>query len=131
MADSYPIYGPFGYSNPNSSASLIIRLMPSYKKEQYVDGSGDLDEHNGRWSITPEFPQGTYVYYTTYDDTGTPLFPYIIGRKYYGTVFPQSGPATTTPVPTAPVKNSCGCLDILCLPFWWFMFFFSTFLNRQ
>jgi hypothetical protein len=34
-------------------------------------GLGDLDECNGRVGVTPEFPNGTYHYYTT--DT----YPYV------------------------------------------------------
>jgi hypothetical protein len=33
----------------------------------------DLDEHNGRWCVTPEFPQGTYAYFTTIDANGQPV----------------------------------------------------------
>jgi hypothetical protein len=32
---------------------------------KYVVGSGDLDECNGRYGVTPEFPKGTYHYYIT------------------------------------------------------------------
>jgi|TARA_B110000091_G_scaffold18506_1_gene17445 hypothetical protein len=32
---------------------------------EYVEGLGDLDECNGRWGVTPEFPQGIYHYYAT------------------------------------------------------------------
>lgn len=45
----------------------------------------DLDEHNGRFCITPDFPNGTYAYFITCEDDGTPVFPYNIGRAYYGT----------------------------------------------
>ena len=31
----------------------------------YVAGAGDLDECNGRWSVTPEYPEGTYHYVST------------------------------------------------------------------
>ena len=30
VIDGYPIYGPFGYSNPNSSTSAIKHMVPSY-----------------------------------------------------------------------------------------------------
>lgn len=51
----------------------------------YVLGQDfDLDICNGRWSITPEFPEGTYAYFTTLDENNLPAFPYIIGRQYYG-----------------------------------------------
>lgn len=32
---------------------------------EYVDGLGDLDECNGRFGATPEFPNGTYYYVIT------------------------------------------------------------------
>lgn len=53
----------------------------------------DLDEYNGRWCITPEFPNGTYAYFTSIAADGTPVFPYNIGRSYYGS---PVGAAVTT-----------------------------------
>jgi hypothetical protein len=44
----------------------------------------DLDELNGRWCVTPEFPNGTYAYFTTIDATGQPVYPYNMGRHYHG-----------------------------------------------
>ena len=44
----------------------------------------DLDEFNGRWCVTPEFPAGTYAYFVALTATHTPMFPYNIGRAYYG-----------------------------------------------
>jgi hypothetical protein len=44
----------------------------------------DLDEHNGRFCKTPEFPNGTYAYFMTINDSGTPVYPYNIGRVFYG-----------------------------------------------
>ena len=38
---------------------------------EYVAGLGDLDECNGRFGVTPEFPNGIYHYYIT------DAFPYI------------------------------------------------------
>ena len=32
---------------------------------EFVKGSGDLDESNGRFGVTPEFPKGTYYYCIT------------------------------------------------------------------
>ncbi len=51
----------------------------------YVQGVDfDLDEYNGRWCVTPEFPQGTYAYFVAIGSDGTPVFPYNIGRGFYG-----------------------------------------------
>jgi hypothetical protein len=44
----------------------------------------DLDEFNGRWCVTPEFPNGTYAYFTTIDANGQPVYPYNMGRRYHG-----------------------------------------------
>jgi hypothetical protein len=44
----------------------------------------DLDEYNGRWCVTPEFPGGTYAYFVSISSNGTPTFPYNIGRAFYG-----------------------------------------------
>ncbi len=53
----------------------------------------DLDEYNGRWCVTPEFPGGTYAYFVSISSNGTPTFPYNIGRSYYGN---PTGSAQTT-----------------------------------
>jgi hypothetical protein len=53
----------------------------------------DLDEYNGRWCVTPEFPGGVYAYFVSIAADGTPVFPYNIGRAFYGT---PSGVAVTT-----------------------------------
>ena len=46
----------------------------------------DLDIYNGRFTVTPEYPEGIYAYYVTIDSDGEPAFPYVIGREYYGDV---------------------------------------------
>lgn len=56
----------------------------------YTPGSGDLDQHNGRWCKTPEYPNGTYAYFVTITDSAQfPQFPYTPYLTYYGVV--QSG----------------------------------------
>ena len=54
----------------------------------YVTGAGDLDDHNGRYCITPEYPGGTYAYFVTIDASFKPVYPYILGLTYYGIVKP-------------------------------------------
>ena len=51
-----------------------------------------LDENNGRFCITPEYPNGTYAYFATFDSTAAsdgifknfkkPKFPYLIGDRF-------------------------------------------------
>ena len=43
----------------------------------FVAGSGDLDQYNGRFTRTPEYPNGTYAYFLS-------TWPYLIGPRYYG-----------------------------------------------
>ena len=52
----------------------------------------DLNEQNVRFCVTPEFPAGTWAYFTPINADGTPQYPYTTGRAYYGT---PSGGATT------------------------------------
>lgn len=54
----------------------------------------DLNEQNVRWCVTPEFPDGTFAYFTTIHANGTPAFPYTTGRQYYGS--PTGGNSTIT-----------------------------------
>jgi hypothetical protein len=110
--DGYPVYGAFAYTFTNGTGP-IKRMQSSYSTtttttrtngpsvsgtypvgcfmEDYVytAGSGDLDDHNGRWCVTPEYPGGTYAYFATLDASLTPQFPYTMYKTYYGTV--QSG----------------------------------------
>ena len=51
---------------------------------EYSSGLGTLDEHNGRYCVTPEYPGGIYAYFLATDNTGEPDFPYITGLTYYG-----------------------------------------------
>jgi hypothetical protein len=44
-----------------------------------------LDRHNGRFCITPEYPQGTYCYFATVDKEWNSAYPYAVGPTYYGT----------------------------------------------
>lgn len=60
-------------------------------KTQGVDF--DLDEYNGRYCVTPEFPNGTYAYFVSINSNGAPAFPYNLSRSFYGT--PTGGSVTS------------------------------------
>ena len=51
----------------------------------YDTSTGLLDEFNGKFGPTPEYPNGTYAYFMTEDASGNPQYPYAIGPKYYST----------------------------------------------
>ena len=102
--DGNPIYGPYGYSDPDDANSELKLLKTSYVKKtshifdrpsgfsngffvedyKYVfNSSKDLDEHNGRYEKTPEFPNGVYAYhFSLVNNKKTPKFPYFIGDTY-------------------------------------------------
>lgn len=142
--DGYPIYGPYGYSEPKNAASPVRRMVSGYVLQDSrhhttdlrktgrrslakwaadlhnapsvltADQTGpdvsiryplgrycedyaflgdlgatqgkdfDMDLYNGRFCVTPEFPQGTYAYFVTLNEDGSAAFPYVIGRQYYG-----------------------------------------------
>jgi len=100
--DGNPIYGPYGHSDAENLQSPIKSLESGYDLdvsnvidrplgfangffvEDYVfKNSGDLDEYNGRFEKTAEFPEGTYVYHATLDSLNNPEFPYFIGNEYH------------------------------------------------
>jgi hypothetical protein len=84
-ADGFPIYTSYGYSNATNATSALKKMSSSWQIKkgersggpsgkydgkftsdyEYVSGSGDLDECNGRFGVTPEYPQGIYHYYIT------------------------------------------------------------------
>lgn len=105
--DGNPIYGPFGYSDPKDTGSSVKIINSGYELnasniidrpsgfdagffvEDYIfRNSGDLDESNGRFTKTPEFPSGVYAYFAGVTTSATvsneliSRFPYFIGNKF-------------------------------------------------
>lgn len=75
--DGYPIYGPVGWVDVAASVAKDSKILVSSYTGHYVDnkptliaGSGDLDECNGIWAPTPEFPAGIYHYVMSVDAMG-------------------------------------------------------------
>jgi YHYH protein/Secretion system C-terminal sorting domain len=134
--DGYPIYGPYGYTNTNGTGA-IKRMVSSYALSTatsrtngpsfttmsggkacvagsmcedyiYTAGSGDLDAHNGRTCVTPEYPNGTYAYFLTLDANLDPAFPFIIGATYNGV----ATLGTNQTIPTGATLYSGGSLPV-------------------
>jgi len=73
----------------------------------YVQGTDfDLDEYNGRYCVTPEFPGGTYAYFVAIASNGTPAFPYNIGRGFRGSPVGGAISAITESVTTNFLGNT-------------------------
>ena len=100
--DGNPIYGGYAYSDPSDINSGIKILTSSYElattevsdrpsgfaagffvEDYKFTNSGDLDEHNGRYAKTPEYPNGVYAYHATITSDGkNSKFPFFIGESY-------------------------------------------------
>ena len=136
--DGYPVYGPYGYSDPKDNRSAARRMQAGFQLRaitqrrtlpawylpfvpsasqtlaaaqygpdvsavyplgryvpdyDFIAGSGDLDQYNGRFTLTPEYPNGTYAYFVTIAADGSPVFPYIFNVQIYGT---SNGGSTQT-----------------------------------
>jgi hypothetical protein len=52
-----------GTTNPN----IPIPMGAFQQDYEFVEGIGDLDQCNGRFGVTPEFPDGIYYYVVTDD----------------------------------------------------------------
>ena len=107
--DGNPIYGPYGYAAPADTNSSATRVRSGYtlnsanvvdRPSAFTDGffaedyqytnTGDLDEYNGRFAKTAEFPNGVYAYYATINSSNSPEFPFFIGNKYRSNTLPEN-----------------------------------------
>jgi hypothetical protein len=57
-----------------------------------------LDEHNGRFCITPEYPAGIYCYFATVDSNWNSAYPYVVGPTFYGVKSALKVTSITEPV---------------------------------
>jgi hypothetical protein len=84
-ADGFPIYTSFAHSVATNATCPLKKMRSSWQLKkgerdggpggkpdgkytrdyEFVAGSGDLDDCNGRFGVTPEYPQGTYYYCIT------------------------------------------------------------------
>ncbi len=120
-ADGFPIYAPRCHKDANDSHSELDKMKSSYRLKngvrsgepggkfdgtfvedwEYVAGSGNLDECNGRTGVTPEYPDGTYYYVLTEE------FPFI-PRLFRGgpdASFERHGPPGGGPPRGRPPRN--------------------------
>lgn len=125
--DGFPIYGPYGYEDPWEATQNTRPMLSQYRTRnievdgrpdygntpqnppagslmqdwEYIEGLGDLDYHNGRFCVTPEFPNGTYAYFlsTQESDVDDPAFPYMIGSTLRETINQPANNGAAAPAP--------------------------------
>ena len=110
--DGNPIYGPYGYIK--KAGGTVTQMKSGYVEEasikenrpplsvfpagfftddftyKAVSDETILDENNGRFCVTPQYPSGTYAYFATIDDSGSEQ---------------QGGQFNTFKLPTIPYIN--------------------------
>ena len=57
-----------------------------------------LDVHNGRFCVTPEYPNGIYCYFATVNQNWNSAYPYVVGPTFYGVVTAQKVTSITETV---------------------------------
>lgn len=132
--DGYPVYGAYGYKNPDGTGG-IARMKSSFQlrnisvRTHYANGndvtdgppvnanfplgyfredyefvshaeSDYLDIHNGRFCVTPEYPQGTYAYFCTVKENWNSAYPYVVGPTFYGVKSASKVQSVNEPVTT-------------------------------
>ena len=110
--DGHPIYGPFGFAEISGGSIVQLKsgyttnlktgrpptseFPPEFFVEDFLfleyDDDSYLDENNGRFCVTPEYPNGTYAYFATFESVPSsdgvfknfkkPVFPYLIGKNF-------------------------------------------------
>ena len=114
--DGNPIYGPYGYTT--QTGGVVTQMKSGYSVDlkasrppqnkfpvgffiedfTYSDigNQSTLDQNNGRFCITPEYPNGTYAYFATIEEGNAdsagafagykrPKFPYLVGENFKST----------------------------------------------
>jgi hypothetical protein len=71
VSSTYPI----GYFREDYQYNATSSATPDY-----------LDDHNGRFCVTPEYPNGMYCYFATVDANWNSAYPYAVGPNFYGSI---------------------------------------------
>lgn len=133
--DGNPIYGPYGHADPLDRFSSIVRLNSGYVLKSsrpngpsiientlgtFVDdyewvptinsGKTELDANNGRFCVTPDYPEGVYAYFLTIDADNTPVFPYVLGDNFYSIPVDSN---YNTPISQRDLPKQVKRLDVL------------------
>lgn len=90
----------------DSSAFFLGYFREDYEWIDHVGQEDYLDEHNGRFCVTPEYPNGTYAYFATVDENWNSAYPYVVGPTFYGVAENRS--VASVPEPTTTYDGATG-----------------------
>jgi hypothetical protein len=102
---------PLGYFREDYQYNVTSAATPDY-----------LDEHNGRFCVTPEYPNGIYCYFATVDANWHSAYPYVVGPTFYGVKTAAKVTSITetvntyTPATTSVNDNSLNELQLSIYP---------------
>lgn len=103
------------YMEDNAFKGDLISDASGVAFEQYHDAAtqGQFDEarhydlnlYNVRYCVTPEFPEGTWAYFTAIEANGDPTYPYNLAPAYFGD---SSMAAGVTEIPAGATVHFAG-----------------------
>ena len=109
VTDGPPVNGTYPLGLFREDYEYIASAEPDY-----------LDEHNGRFCVTPEYPTGIYCYFATVDENWNSAYPYVVGPTYYGTKTASKvttiSEAVTTYTSTAGITEASATLHFSVFP---------------
>ena len=111
-------------NGPNVSATYPLGYFrEDYEYVAHPNDPSYLDEHNGRYCYTPEYPCGIYAYFCTVNADHNSAYPYVVGPTFYGvknaakvTSVSETTTTYTPAVCTAPTPviqgNATSCIGV-------------------
>ena len=101
---------PLGYFREDYEYIPTIAGTPDY-----------LDQHNGRFCVTPEYPNGIYCYFATVDANWNSAYPYVVGPTFYGVKNAVKVTSITEPVTvynstSGIISNEVNDFDVTIFP---------------
>ena len=95
---------PAGVTVPAGPAVSTMYPLGYFREDyEFISHPGQedyLDEHNGRFCVTPEYTQGIYCYFATVDANHNSAYPYAVGPTFYGNVVASKVTSITESVST-------------------------------
>lgn len=95
-----------------STSYPLGRYREDYEFVAHPGENDYLDMHNGRFCVTPEYPNGIYAYFCTVDVNHNSAYPYVVGPTFYGVKTASKVTSITEAVTTyTPGLNAVATLE--------------------